>query len=825
MIIATRAAGDDLATLMNLGAVGLLTDAELLSRFASGRANAATEAAFAALVRRHGPMVLGVCRRVVGEPHGAEDAYQAVFLVLARKAPSVRLEGSLGPWLHGVSLRVARRARDRAHAERTQLRSLPRIEPSHKVHASDPLSLEELKAAIDAEVARLPGSYRAAVVLCDLEGLTQERAAGLLGCPVGTVQSRLHRARKRLRSGLARRGLAPASLGLAALASASARAEVPTSLVEATVAAASRLAAGGAMAGSVSPSVENLARQVLRSTLMSRIGWTSLGLIALGLAGAGLLASPTDATQEARPNDPPEARAEARAAEEDDRLIEGVVLDPIGQPAAGATVVVGLTGTGKPNHRTMVADEWGRFSCILPFGNKNFFLAAHRAGLTPASWTGYISPKERARRFELRLDVPEPFSAVLIDGQGQPVAEARVRVVMFAFRSEAPVDGGRGNRVDVGYGYLFREVLDGSPLESLCQATTDRNGAFSLPASPGPWLKLDAQAADGACLRVAAEAKGAPPGRDILGEEGFVTARPEAPTRLVAFPTARIAGRVASTMSGVGVVGLKVTLQQSRGAEGRNANTNLGVGPVLTGDDGRFTIDGLDEGTVNVLVHGEGEGESWTYHAGQDVALRPLVTTEVAIELIPGVAVEGTVATRSGAPAPGVMVGIHGPSRPRSGVMVDVATTDALGHYRRRLPSGETLFYVMGGSPEFVARPDEGSSRTLTIPECGATFAVPPLEVDPTVAMHGRVVDARGEAVANAVIVGVLRWTGQEFSPGAAPAGVADDAGAFRLSGRDHLIAPGQPAMLLVRRPDGRESRVLVTPNSDGEAWVKLPEG
>ena len=164
-------------------------------------------------------MVLGVCRRMLGDDHAAADAFQAVFLVLARKAPSVRVDDSLGRWLHGVSVRVARRARA-VDARRTG----PRRRPwTGSIRPTSPRRriLEcgyEVRAAIDEEIARLPGRYRSAVVLCYLEGLTQEQAARRLRCPVGTIQSRLHRARERLRPALARRGLAPAAWSAATLA-------------------------------------------------------------------------------------------------------------------------------------------------------------------------------------------------------------------------------------------------------------------------------------------------------------------------------------------------------------------------------------------------------------------------------------------------------------------------------------------------------------------------------------------------------------------------------------------------------------------------------
>jgi RNA polymerase sigma factor (sigma-70 family) len=284
MTIAYSKSGrDDLAVLFAAGAMGTLSDAELLARFARGRGAAPAEAAFAALVDRHGPMVLGVCRRVTGDRHAADDAFQAAFLVLARRAHAVRLgvDDSLGRWLYRVSLRVARRARAerKRPAAATNLDGLDPIDPSSSL---DPCERADLRAAIDAEIARLPARYRSAVVLCHLEGLSQEQAARRLRCPVGTVQSRLHRARERLRSGLARRGLAPA----VGVLERTLRAAPPSELAKATAAAAARVSAGQALAGAAPAAVAGLAGFTLRAMIM-RQTWMIAGLIALGLATTG----------------------------------------------------------------------------------------------------------------------------------------------------------------------------------------------------------------------------------------------------------------------------------------------------------------------------------------------------------------------------------------------------------------------------------------------------------------------------------------------------------------------------------------------------------
>ena len=189
-------------------APGGATDAQLLKRFKAG-----DEAAFELLVWRHGPMILSVCRRVLGDEQAAEDAFQTTFFALAQKCGAIGGGEVVGAWLYRVAYRTALRVRLREarRAERERLAGLARAERTQPDPA-ERLSWEELRPRLDAEVARLPAEYRTAFILCHLEGKTNEEAARELGCPVGTIQSRLSRARARLRSRLRRQGLGPESI-------------------------------------------------------------------------------------------------------------------------------------------------------------------------------------------------------------------------------------------------------------------------------------------------------------------------------------------------------------------------------------------------------------------------------------------------------------------------------------------------------------------------------------------------------------------------------------------------------------------------------------
>jgi RNA polymerase sigma factor (sigma-70 family) len=254
------------------------TDGALLERVATRR----EEAAFAALVRRYGPLVLAVCRRVLRQEQDAEDAFQATFLVLVRKAGSIGKRESVGSWLYSVACRTARKARGtraRRQMRETELSDVPAAE------ASPEWLGQEIRAVLDEEVNRLPAKYRLPFVFCYFEGKTNEQAARLLGCPLGTVLSRLARARERLRGRLTRRGLAfPAALVAVILAERAALAEVPALLVEATVRSAALFAGGQAVAaGATSARVAALARGVLREQLLAKLTKAAGVLVLAGL--------------------------------------------------------------------------------------------------------------------------------------------------------------------------------------------------------------------------------------------------------------------------------------------------------------------------------------------------------------------------------------------------------------------------------------------------------------------------------------------------------------------------------------------------------------
>jgi RNA polymerase sigma factor (sigma-70 family) len=299
-------------------------DPQLLDRFLHG----GDECAFAALLRRHGPMVLGVCRRVLGHFHDAEDAFQATFLVLARKAASVVKRESVSCWLHGVAYHTALRAGaaiGRRRARERQVDEMPHPEVA-------PAEAQDWRPLLDRELSRLPEKYRAAVVLCDLQGRSRREAARLLNVPEGTLSSRLAAARQMLAKRLAGCGLALSGGALAAaLSQGAASARVPAALVSSTARAAV-LVAAGQLAAVSAPAVV-LMKGVMKAMLLKKlrvvVGVVTV-LLALGAVGTVYRVGDTSGVAQAAPPDKP--RNELEALRKENELLKlnlQVVLEKV----------------------------------------------------------------------------------------------------------------------------------------------------------------------------------------------------------------------------------------------------------------------------------------------------------------------------------------------------------------------------------------------------------------------------------------------------------------------------------------------------------------
>jgi RNA polymerase sigma factor (sigma-70 family) len=299
-----------------------LPDVRLLERYARQR----DEAAFTALVVRHGPMVLGVCRRLLRQEADIEDAFQAAFLVLARKAGGIARGELLTGWLYGVALRVGSRLRADLRRRDRQRRDLDLSEATAAVGAD----VSDLPALLDEEIDRLPARYRRAVILCCLQGQTNEEAARQLSCPVGTVKSRLSRGRDLLRARLARRGVALSAAALAeALAANTTAAALPPALLAAGRASLGPTAAASTRAAALSTGVIRmmfLNRLKIAAVIIAVVLGAGATLFAFGASSKAPVRAPDPKPDRvARDKEPDRARgADPDKPREDKDLIQGI---------------------------------------------------------------------------------------------------------------------------------------------------------------------------------------------------------------------------------------------------------------------------------------------------------------------------------------------------------------------------------------------------------------------------------------------------------------------------------------------------------------------
>ena len=261
------------------------TDGQLLERFAVRR----EEAAFAALVVRYGPMVLGVCRRVLQHEQDAEDAFQASFLVLARKAGAIRRRESVGGWLYQVAYHIAVKARAGAARRRLLEQQVSEMFPTD---SAEEAGWRELRPVLDEELSRLPRKYRDPLVSCYLQGKSNRQAADELGWPAGSMSRRLERARELLRERLVRRGITLSTGLLAAVLTENASATVPATMLAPTVRAAMLFTAGNTVAvGALSAPAAHIAQGVLKTMFYTKLKIAVAALLAVSVVtgGAGVV--------------------------------------------------------------------------------------------------------------------------------------------------------------------------------------------------------------------------------------------------------------------------------------------------------------------------------------------------------------------------------------------------------------------------------------------------------------------------------------------------------------------------------------------------------
>jgi RNA polymerase sigma factor (sigma-70 family) len=423
------------------------TDGQLLDDFSARR----DEAAFAALVSRHGPMVLRVCRRVLHHEQDAEDAFQATFLVLARNTASIRKRDTLGNWLHGVAYRTAMKAKRSAARRRNHETRLRAVAPQ----ATPGPSWDETQAVLDEEIQRLPPLFRAAFVLCVLEGKSGAEAAVELGCKEGTVKSRVGRARRLLQRQLARRGIKLGVL-LAALsvAESTARAALPASLTRTAVRFGLVVAAGGPAAGVIPSHVAALAAGVTRAMFLTKAKCATAILMTVSLLIAGgTQAYQSLAAQEKQDTPPREvkqvtppvrtevrpSRAEQGQEPKDAMTYSGRVLDPEGKPVSGAKLHLLAHPWAKvePVHLQTTSAASGTFRLTVAPGDARRLAddASWMSTAVVAAAEGYgpgvslHAASESAADLTLRLAKDDvPVRGRILNLEGKPLAGVTVHV-------------------------------------------------------------------------------------------------------------------------------------------------------------------------------------------------------------------------------------------------------------------------------------------------------------------------------------------------------------------------------------------------------------
>jgi RNA polymerase sigma factor (sigma-70 family) len=453
-------------------------DRQLLETFARDRDGDA----FAALLGRHGPMVLGVCQSVLRNVHDAEDAFQAAFLLLARKAGSIHRWEAVSGWLYRVAYRLALRIQANAARRRVHERRAVTMPPADPVLD---LSLRELRGVLLEELENLPGQYRAPLVLCALEEKSREEAASLLGWSPSAVKGKLERGRELLRARLRRRGLdLPFGLGAAALALPSTPGRVSAALADATLRAALKAAAGkGAAAVGVSAEVAALVAGASKTMFDSKARIATVVLLAVGVAALGvawrgaLAAGPPGPEQNVARKDQGE-----RPGAEETTEVSGKVLDPEGKPLAGARVYLAWQGPkGFQIEERAASGGDGRFR--FPVG-KSERAAAGTQVLASAPGRGpdwvALEGTGPVTGLTLRLVKDVPVSGRFLDPDGRPVAGVTLTLTGVSAPRGDDVGGYAGAVRKGDWGYTFGKRWIGPLPGQPAVLTTGADGRFKL---------------------------------------------------------------------------------------------------------------------------------------------------------------------------------------------------------------------------------------------------------------------------------------------------------------------------------------------------------
>ena len=673
------------------GVVTGLSDAQLLERFHTQ----SDAGAFEALVGRHGPMVLSVCRGILRHPHDAEDAFQATFLVLVRKGGGIRGRDALAGWLYQVAHRVAIQANIAAARRRTIERQVAQMAVA--TGTNGPAASDELLRTLHDEISRLPEKYRLPVIYCDLRGMTQAQAAGQLHWSERTIHHRLAEGRARLKRRLARRGLAPDGASLAVVFLREAQAAVPAAWSEATVRAALATVNHSITVGVVSAAANQLAQEVFKVMLFQKLRLGSATLVAAGLiawgASAALVSKGQENPKAATASAAPAVRRTAETAVSQQKPesaetggtagVRGRVLDPDGKPVSGAGIYVRHHSEAQwtmidpmaPRQKGHVTatDAEGRFHFEIDKASSEDSsdggpgwhkaqIAATAPGFA-AAWVeaGDLASGAEATLHLVRDDVP--IQGRVLDSQGRPVAGVVVRTQLIwqvkdsvdldAMLASGEIDENQMARM---YGLYQRTATwqaDPAPLwpGGRNATTSGADGRFEVPGvGRNRIARLEFHGggvADGTLDVMARPAKTPTKARSatqsdmaMFGKEGAFKGRYPQGTQLVGATFDFIASPAKAI---TGVVRLKGSGKPVEGAVVWGADP--GTHTYVTGRTdaaGRFRIDGLPKSQFYELRFSPRPGiDPFLGHAAIVDDTEGQKPIEVAIEVPLGVIVTG----------------------------------------------------------------------------------------------------------------------------------------------------------------------------------------
>jgi RNA polymerase sigma factor (sigma-70 family) len=698
------------------GAVSTLSDSQLLERFAARR----DSTAFEGLLARHGPMVLAVCRRLLRDPYEAEDAFQATFLVLVRKAGSIRVDDSLGPWFHAVAWRVAERAR--ADGVRRRAKEIPSEAVERALAA--PHRETELADVIDRELNRLPEKYRVPIVLCHLDGLSHEEIAKRLGCPTGTISVRLMRARERLREQLRRRGssLSVAAVA-AALSSASlAKADVPLTLVEETT----RVAIGAAARSTI---VVALSNGVLKAMFREKVRTAALTLGTIGLLGLLAVLAVAGFKDDPKSN----------------KTIVGRVVDQQGKPIPGAEVwlPIGFQRADE-NIPHAVADGTGQFAIVVerklldidPY-ERSAALWAYSPGhsLGTALATRLLWGDDRSE-LTIRLGSVTDTAFSVLGPDSQPLVGARVE----PYHVKTPV------------AYEFPP----KPLLPRISGETDAQGRVRLPAIERKGFMT---------VEVSTPS---------LGRQEFrLQDRAEEPAErtIKMRPVGSVDGRIISDRPDL-AGGIAVYLSTSHNDGALGSVPSNGNAQVVTDKDGRFRASALAIGELSIGLELD-KTQPLRPRIPRQIQIRSGELTRVEIPIGPAVKIRGIVRSKEKkTPLGETTISLQYDQHHQN----DQVTTRHDGKFEAYVLPGDVSTQVVVFPRGYVSSggPPVASVR---VPDGVDVFDLPAIElVKEQPPIVGRLISGRDRPVAEAFIYGVSG--NRRFGYGR-----TDDKGNFELQG------------------------------------------